>query len=267
MRKISIIDNGLEISKQIAEQLIEKFKELDFEILTSTVNDAELIVCIGGDGSFLSTLAKFNFPTIPFAGINTGHLGFFQELDEEDIDFFIERYLVGKYARQKYRTVEGVVKCNGKEENVRGLNEIVIKSNNYRLAHLDIYIGDNFIEKFSGDGIVVSTPAGSTAYNYALGGSLVDPRLNLLQLTPIAATSNAAYRSFTSGIILPPDLNLEIRTQEESENEISIAVDGNDTGFENVSKISIGLSEGEVELLRFKDYEFWNTVKQKLLTE
>ena len=267
MRKISVIENGLPASAKIAGLLDTKLTDAGFEVITSCVDGAELIICIGGDGSFLSTLSKFNFPAIPFVGINTGHLGFFQELDEEDIDFFIESYLAGKYTRQKYHTVDGVIEFEGKTEQVRGLNEIVIRSNNFKLAHLDIYIGDNFIEKFSGDGVVISTPAGSTAYNYALGGSIVDPRLDLLQLTPIAASSTAAYRSFTSGIVLPPDLNIEIRPQNMSENDITIAVDGNDVGLKNVSKISIGLSSTEVELLRFKDYQFWNTVKQKLLTQ
>ena len=267
MRKISIIENGIPVSSKIAEQVSTKLIDAGFEVLTSSVDGAELVICIGGDGSFLSTLAKFDFPEIPFAGINTGHLGFFQELDEVDIDFFIENYLAGKFTRQKYRSVVGTIHSEGSTVLVRGLNEIVVKSNNFKLAHLDIYIGDNHIEKFSGDGVVVSTPAGSTAYNYALGGSIVDPRLDLLQLTPIAATSTSAYRSFTSGILLPPDLSVEIIVKNVYDEDIAVAVDGRDVGIKCVEKISVGLSENEVELLRFKDYQFWNTVKEKLLTQ
>ena len=269
-RIVSIIEYGKGKSNELAETLAEKLHGAGFFPVAGDVKGAELIVVIGGDGSFLRTLERFDFPEVPFAGFNTGHLGFFQELQAEDVDEFIERYLHGKFGEQRYRTVYGSVEYAGGTRKLRGLNEISIKAANSRTAHLDIYIGDNLVEKFSGDGVVISTPAGSTAYNYALGGSIVDPRLELLQLTPIAPVNTTAYRSFTSGILLPPGLPVRVFVDQDASyedgHEILIAIDGNEERFAGIKRIEAGLSEHIVTLLRFKNYEFWNTVKRKLLT-
>ena len=271
-RIISIIDYGRGESGRICGLLEEKLRSADFSTVRDIVRDVELIIVIGGDGSFLRTLERFDFPSVPFVGVNTGHLGFFQELNEDDLDEFIERYLQGRFGQQVYRTVFGSVEYAGGRLTLHGLNELVIKSGDSRLAHFDIYIGDNFVEMFSGDGIVISTPAGSTAYNYALGGSIVDPRLELLQLTPIAPVHTTAYRSFTSGIVLPPGLPVQVLPVADdldghgAGHETLVAIDGNETRFSDVRRIEAGLSEQCVTLLRFKDYEFWNTVKEKLLT-
>ena len=130
--------------------------------------------------------------------------------------------------------------------------------------HLDISIGGAFIERFSGDGILIASPAGSTAYNYSLGGSIVDPRLRLLQVTPIAPMNTTVFRSFTSSILLPPDLTLGI-VPETSEKIIYITNDGIETGYSDLKEIEIKISDTSVNLIRFSDYDFWNKVKDKFL--
>jgi len=272
-RIISIIDYGRGESELIAAALAEKLRAADFCPVRDEVAGAELIIVIGGDGSFLRTLQRFDYPDAPFVGVNTGHLGFFQELDVNDMDGFVECYLHGRFRQQCYRTVCGSVEYAGGVSTLQGLNEILVKSSDSRLAHFDIYIGESLVEKFHGDGVVISTPAGSTAYNYALGGSIVDPRLDLLQLTPLAPVNTTAYRSFTSGIALPPGLPVRIFPDPDSADdgngagrETLVAIDGNESRFAGVQCIEVGLSERSVTLLRFKNYEFWNTVKRKLLT-
>jgi len=270
-RKIGIIDYGHGEAESIVRQLTEKLREADFCPVRGDVKGAELIIVIGGDGSFLRALERFDFPEAPFVGFNTGHLGFFQELHSDDVDEFIERYTYGQFGQQRYRIVYGSVEYSGGKKTLRGLNELSIKAADAKTAHLDIYIGEHLVEKFSGDGVVVSTPAGSTAYNYSLGGSIVDPRLELLQLTPIAPVNTTAYRSFTSGIVLPPGLSVRIYPDPggmygETEGEALVAIDGKEERFSGLRCIEAGLSEQSVTLLRFKNYEFWNTVKKKLLT-
>ncbi|GHU66586.1 NAD kinase [Clostridia bacterium] len=264
-RKISIIDDGRDGAEEIRIALAARFTEEDFETLDDSVEDAELVVVIGGDGTFLRTLARFDFPDVPFVGINTGHLGFFQELDAADADQFVFRYMQGDFSEQRYRTVEAEIEFGDESAKIRGLNEIVVRGEGTSLSHLDIYIGDRLIEKFSGDGVVVSTPAGSTAYNYSLGGSIVDPSLDLLQLTPMAPVNSTAYRSFTSGIVLPPGLPIEVYPDAESRAGVFVSVDGVETHAPNLRRVGIRLSGRTVTLLRFKNYEFWNTVKKKLL--
>ena len=275
MRKriINIIEFGRGDSKRIVGVLEEKLSAAGFSPVRDSIDGAELIIVIGGDGSFLRTLQKYDFPPIPFVGVNTGHLGFFQELYEDDLDGFIKKYLEEDYKKQCYRIISGSVEHGEGSFEFRALNEISVKSADARLAQMDIYLGDNLIEKFYGDGVVIATPAGSTSYNYALGGVIVDPGIDLIQLTPIAPIHTTAYRSFTSGIVLPPGLPVKISPDpdfvsegSESGRKMMIAIDGNYGHFAGVKSIEAVLSEQNVNLLRFKDYAFWTTVKQKLLT-
>ncbi|MDR2162643.1 MAG: NAD(+)/NADH kinase [Clostridiales Family XIII bacterium] len=266
-RAINIAENGTRESARIEARLRKRLGERGLCVADGFDPAAELIICVGGDGALLRMLAEHSFPKQPIVGVNTGHLGFFQELGTKDIDMFIESYIAGKYRKQTYRTVYADIIGGegGPTRRMRALNEIVVRGGGSHLAHLNIYIGDSFIEQFCGDGIVISTPAGSTAYNYSLGGSIVDPRIELLQVTPIAPINSTAYRSFTSGVLLPQKLSLAIFPDYPQSRVLLVAADGDGTEFIGATEIRVGLSKDVVTLLRFKDYDFWKTVKQKLL--
>lgn len=265
MKIINVFANDTIISKDTKRLLKRKLEKSGFVVPKEFDQNAELIICIGGDGSFLETLHRYDFPKIPFIGINTGHLGFFQELHPDELDEFIFKYKHNKYEIQDLKTVRAVATIANERIEYKGLNEIIIKSEKSQTIHLNISIGDSFIERFSGDGILVATPAGSTAYNYSLGGSIVDPRLNLLQVTPIAPMNTTAYRSFTSSIILPPNLSLKIYPEYSGEKGILIVTDGMEYNQKDIEEISIEFSESIVKLLRFENYDFWNKVKSKFL--
>jgi NAD+ kinase len=265
-RLINISENGSAESRRILRRLKTKFEDAGFVVADGFDKKAELIVCIGGDGALLNMLAEHDFPVQPIVGINTGHLGFFQEVRSRGIDEFIFNYGRGNYTKQVYRTVRAdIVLSTGEKILMKGLNEVVIRGGKSHSAHLNIFIGESFIEQFCGDGIVVSTPAGSTAYNYSLGGSIVDPRLDLLQLTPIAPINSTAYRSFTSGILLPPNLSLGIFPEYPKSDDILVTADGIERALTGANEIRLAFNEEVVTILRFKEYDFWDTVKQKLL--
>lgn len=268
MRIINIFTNETALSKETGKLLKRKLENSGFVVPINFNKDAELIICIGGDGAFLATLHKYNFPNIPFIGINTGHLGFFQELHPNGLDEFIFKYQQGRYQIQNLKTVKATFQSNGEDVEHKGLNEVVIKAAQSLSAHLNLAIGDSFIERFSGDGLLVATPAGSTAYNYALGGSIVDPRLNLLQVTPISPMNTTAYRSFTSSVLLPPDMEVKIypeQPEQPDKKDILLVCDGTEHIYSNVEEISIGFSDTIVKLLRFENYDFWAKVKSKFL--
>ena len=222
-------------------------------------------MCIGGDGAFLAAVRMCNFPATPFVGVNTGHLGFFQEISPSQIDSFIENYKEKKYHIQRLKTVKADVAAGGNITEHVGLNEIIVKGCASTSVHLFISIGGSFIEYFSGDGILVATPAGSTAYNYSLGGSIVDPRLSLLQITPIAPMNTTAYRSFTSSILLPSDLSLGITPEYGDGQEIIVCVDGVEFKYQNIGLINISFADTLINLIRFESYDFWSKVKTKFL--
>ncbi|MDR0570770.1 MAG: NAD(+)/NADH kinase [Clostridiales Family XIII bacterium] len=263
---ISIFSNSESGSVKIKRQLRMKLKDAGFVPSGGYDPEAELVICIGGDGALLNTLRLLDFPDVPVVGVNTGHLGFFQELQPSELDEFVFRYKERRYVVHCLKTAGAeIVHGDDAKTSLIGLNEIVIRGAASRVAHLDIFIGDSFIEAFRGDGVLVSTPSGSTAYNYALGGSIVDPRLDLLQVTPIAPINNSAYRSFTSSVLLPPHLELNVFPEQGADKSVLIAADGAEGVYVGVKRIHIGFSGKAVKLIRFENYDFWNKAKQKLL--
>ena len=249
-KKIYIYANDSETSKKTEKQLKQKLDNSGFVLLPKYSDEADLLVCIGGDGTFLEAIHKFDFPTIM----------------PSMLDDFIFYYNQGRYSIQQLSTVKvRITTDTGTAEHV-GLNEVLLKGNSTYSIHLNISIGGSFIERFSGDGLLIATPAGSTAYNYSLGGSIVDPRLKLLQVTPIAPMNTTAYRSFTSSILLPSDLSLGVvPDMNEEKNKLCIVYDGATAEYENIKEIEVGFSDIHVNLMRFENYDFWTKVKSKFL--
>lgn len=273
-RTISIRTNGTKVSEEAKHIVIEKFHENGFNVKENTIDGCELLVCIGGDGALLSAVHAYNFLEIPIVGVNTGHLGFFQELSPEDpdeLDQFIKEYKDGRFRLQPLHTVQAVVTLqDGTKQIHRSLNEIVIRGLHSHSVHLDISIGNSPIEKFSGDGILVATSAGSTAYNYSLGGSIIDPRIKLLQVTPIAPMNTKAYRSFTSSLVLPAELSLGVLPEDSEShknNRLVLLNDGVQNIYMNVKEIKVEFSESVINLVRFEAYDFWTKVKAKFLQD
>lgn len=267
MRIINVFANDTELSQETKKLLKQKLEKSNFFVPPQYDPNAELIICIGGDGSFLETIHKYDFPSIPFIGINTGHLGFFQEVCPNGLDEFIFKYRQGEYETQHLKTVKSKVTTAEGQQEFMGLNEISIKGVKSRPIHLNISIGGSFIERFSGDGILVATPAGSTAYNYSLGGSIVDPRLSLLQVTPIAPMNTTAYRSFTSSLILPPYLSIRVNPEYSSNKNkgLLLVADGMEHFLQEVEDIIVEFSNSIIKLLRFENLDFWTKVKSKFL--
>ena len=264
-KKIYIHANITEMSKKIEKTLRSKLVKSGLRVFEELTDDTELIVCIGGDGTLLYIMQENDFPSTPVVGINTGHLGFFQEIPPEKIDDFIFKYNQGQYTVQSFSTVMATVVTGHGTFTHTALNEIAVKGEVTYPVHLNISINESFIERFSGDGICVATPAGSTAYNYSLGGSIVDPGLDLLQVTPIAPMKSIAYRSFTSSLLLPPDGKLNVLPCDESDRKLNVIFDGRLASYEDVNSITMELSSRKVNLVRFDDSNFWDKVKDKFL--
>lgn len=265
-KRIFIYANDSETSIKTEKKLRQKLDKSGFTVLSAYDENADLLVCIGGDGTFLEAIHRFNFPTMPIIGINTGHLGFFQEIMPAMLDDFIFNYNQGKYTLQQLSTVKVTVRTKSNTFEHVGLNEVLIKGDSTSSIHLNISIGGSFIERFSGDGLLIATPAGSTAYNYSLGGSIVDPRLKLLQVTPIAPMNTTAYRSFTSSILLPSDLSLGIVPDRiEDSCKLCIVYDGTSVEYTDIEEIEVSFSNIQVNLMRFENYDFWTKVKSKFL--
>lgn len=262
---INIIYNRNSDSKKTAALLEKLLVQNGFRVSEEYDDNATLNICIGGDGAFLRAVHKYNFPEIPFIGVNTGHLGFFQEISPDKLIPFIEKYLEGDYRIEEINLVEALVCTKTSCINLLGINEIGIKGNKSRTVHLDISIDDNYLQKFSGDGIIISTPVGSTAYNYSAGGSIVYPSIKALQITPLAPLNSKAYRSITSSVIVPYNMTIKIAPEYRYENSILIVNDGEQYKFDNIVEINFTLSEMTIKMLTLGKNNFWLKLKDKFL--
>lgn len=264
MKNIFIQRNNNENSIVFYEKLTKLLSENGCFISDELKDNTELVISIGGDGTFLNTISAIGFRSIPVLGINTGHLGFFSELYPDDTDALLDIIKNNNYILQKHKTIKTTVETSDSVLELNpALNDVNVRHWSSSLIHLNLSIGESFVESFCGDGVLVASSAGSTAYNYSLGGSIVDPRLDLLQITPVAPANNASFRSFTSSILVPSEQKIKIVPTEKK--DAMVIIDGNENLLSDIKQITIELSEDEISIVRLPNYDFWNKVKSKFL--
>lgn len=180
--------------------------------------EADLIVLLGGDGTVLKTVAKTSGREIPLLGINFGTMGFLVEIQPKDWREALERVLRGDYSVEEKRKL--VVRLDGKEVG-EALNEaVVISSMPVRMLHLQVAVDGEMVQDLRADGVIVSTPTGSTAYSYSAGGPIMDPRVAGLVLTSICP-----FEHGIRPIIVPSSSEVKVRLLR-SKGEATVVVDG-----------------------------------------
>ncbi len=170
--------------------LSEKFKGeisgMKSEKESEIYKKAETIVVMGGDGTFLSAATKSAMNNIPVIGINMGFLGFLTEFTKEEFLKFIPSLIEGDYKKSNRALLEVIIK----DKRFTALNDVVFsKENLARMSQLNVKVGDRFFSVVRADGLIISTPTGSTAYNLSAGGPIVTPRSKNLLITPICPHS------------------------------------------------------------------------------
>jgi len=153
----------------------------------SMIADCDMIVCLGGDGTFLKAARSIYGKELPILGINLGNLGFLTEVDRDNIDLAIEHVFSGNYEIENRMMLETVIYRKDEEPlHDIALNDVVIgRGAVSRIMSIKTYINDVFVDTFPGDGVIISSPTGSTAYSLSSGGPIVEPDTDLLLITPI----------------------------------------------------------------------------------
>lgn len=150
--------------------------------------DADLIIVLGGDGTILRAARNYACQGIPLLGVNMGTVGFLSNIELDELDYFLESLITGDYSLDERMMLEVEVFCKEKVvKSILCLNEIVLKSVSARMISLPMEIDGEISGIYRGDGLIVSTPTGSTAYSLSAGGPIVDPCLEAMVITPIAS--------------------------------------------------------------------------------
>lgn len=262
INKVKIFANDNLKSQNVVNELEKVLIKNDFELNSENY---DLAIAVGGDGSFLRMIKQNNFNSdICYIGINAGTLGFAQEVNIEEIEDFVKEINNNDFKVEKVGVQQTNVETKESISRFFSLNEIVIRDKNLKTTKLNIKVNDIELEKLIGDGLLVSTSFGSTAYNLSFGGSIVYNELHTLQLTPVAPLNNKAYRSLINSVIVPEDKLITI-IPDEDKNDIVITVDGENNVYNDVIKIDTFIYDKTVKIIRRKNYDFSKKINEKFL--
>ena len=257
---INVFKNKSKYTHTIFNKVRKVLQDNGYEVSTFYNKDAVLNLVIGGDGTFLNAVHLSDFSQIPFIGINTGHLGFYQEIEVNMIEDFVHALKNKNYQIEELTVLES--KVNNKTLNA--INEVVVKSKKNQIIRVKVFIDGNFIEAYSGDGLIISTPHGSTAYNLSANGAILHQSLNGFQLTPIAPVYSNMNKSLKCPVVLPNDATIEISVSRRDNYHTVFIFDGREF-FTKDYKIEIGVSPKKINKLILNKNHYWANIKNKLM--
>ena len=264
IKNIKLFVNNNEESIRTAKLIKDKLVSNNFSVIDYNY---DLGIAVGGDGSFLRMVKQNNFNSdIFYIGINSGTLGFMQEVKIDQIDKFIFELKNEMYKVDEVGIQETVVNCDNKSSRFYSLNEIVIRDKNLKVVKFDISINNDLLESFMGDGILVATSSGSTAHNLSYGGSIVYPTFTSLQITPMGPINSKSYKSLINSVIIPDKKEIVLIPKLGYRNLI-VTVDGENNVYNNVDSISTKIDNKKIKCLRLSHYNFPKKINEKLLTD
>lgn len=201
---------------------------------------------------------------VAFVGIHTGHLGFYADWKPSELEKLVLSIAKKDFNVVEYPLLEVKVEHHNAESNTYlALNEATVKSPDVTLV-MDVELNGNQFERFRGDGLCVSTPSGSTAYNKALGGgAIIHPTLAALQVTEIASINNRVFRTVGSPLILPAHHHCVLRPV--NEQNFNMTVDHLQITQGDVKAIAFNVANEKVRFARFRPFPFWERVHESFV--
>ena len=230
------------------------------EIIETDDFTADLALSIGGDGTFLNTAARIGRKQIPILGINTGRLGFLADVQSELILPALDTILSHQYLIED-RTLLFVETTDGEEfDYPYALNEVsVLKQDSSSMISINASVNGQMVHTYQADGLVVSTPTGSTAYSMSVGGPLVVPQAQNFILSPVASHSLNVRP-----LIVPDSWTIELEVNSRSHCFL-VALDGRSKVLEQKTKLRISKADFTVKVIKQLNHTFFDTLKDKLM--
>ena len=222
--------------------------------------EADMVLSIGGDGTFLKAASRVGSRNIPILGINTGRLGFLADVSPEEMeDTFNDIY------SNNYRIEDrSVLQVSCKEQELKGypfgLNEIaVLKRDSSSMISIHTAINGAYLTTYQADGLVIATPTGSTAYSLSIGGPVIVPHSNTIAITPVAPHSLNVRP-----IVINDDWEITLDVESRSHNFL-IAIDGRSETCREGSKLTIRKADYKIKVVKRQNHIFFNTLRNKMM--
>lgn len=231
-----------------------------FSCYETLKSKADYVVCLGGDGTILETIALVRKSGIPVLGVNTGRLGFLASVSKDDIEKAVTLLIQEKFSLDKRELLEIIGGEKQFDDVNYALNEFTIhKKDSSAMINIDTYVDGVFLNSYFADGLIISTPTGSTAYSLSCGGPIMMPDSDNFILTPIAS-HNLNVRP----IVISNNKTLSFKVAGRNES-FNVSLDSRGTQIMSGSEISIKKADFRFNLITFEGQHFFETLRNKLL--
>lgn len=254
---------------QLSQELTQTFVTLaNQKGMTWDESTPDIVISIGGDGTMLHAFHTFSnqLDRIAFVGIHTGHLGFYADWKAGEIHQLIKLMTDESTSLEKkvvqYPIVAVEIARYDETTTHYALNELTLRGIHATLV-AQLHINDQLLETFRGDGICISSPSGSTAYNKSLGGAIIHPSLDTIQIAEIASINNRVYRTLGSSMILPRHHYCDLYPK--ANQTILVSVDHLQFEYKDIISIRTYVADTKVRFARLRPFPFWNRVKEAFI--
>ncbi|MCD8167372.1 MAG: NAD kinase [Bacteroides sp.] len=220
---------------------------------------ADMVISIGGDGTFLRAAGAVGNKNIPILGINTGRLGFLADIAPEDITTTIDDIYQGRYKVELRTVLKLESESNSLKYSPYGLNEIaVLKRDSSSMITIHTSINGAYLTTYEADGLIISTPTGSTAYSLSVGGPVIVPHSNTIAITPVAPHSLNIRP-----IVICDDWEITLDVESRNHNFL-IAIDGRNETLSQGSRLTVKKADYTTKVVKRYNHVFFNTLRNKM---
>ena len=264
IKNIKLFPNNNVKSMECVQLIKDKFTSRGFVI---TDDNFDLGIAIGGDCSFLRMVQDCNFNSnVSYIGVNTGTLGFLQEVGVSEIDDLITELEMGKFKIEDIGIQETDICFKWGKYSYQSLNEIVLREYDLGILRCDVNVDGNLLEHYVGDGMLIATSTGSTAHNLSYGGSIVYNTFSSLQITPIGPINSRVYSSLMNSVIIPSQMDVSIIPYMDKRGFL-ITIDGVPYSYTGVDRITTKIGDKKIKCLRLNKYNFPQKINEKMLNK
>ncbi|WP_226583753.1 NAD kinase [Halobacillus litoralis] len=245
------------------DSLFQLARDNDFHIVEDS-KEANIIIAVGGDGAFLQAVRKTGFrQDCLYVGIRVeNEAGLYCDFHIDDHDEMIEAMKNSEVEVRKFPVIDTTI---NNESTFSCLNECSVRSTLIKSIVIDVYIDELHFETFRGDGLIIATPTGSTAYNKSINGSVVDPKLPCFQISELASLNNNRYRTLGSSFILSGERSLHLKVRQDGNDYPIIGMDNEAFSIRNIQDVTVNLSEKVIKTVKLKNNTYWDRVKRTFL--